>query len=414
MPPPLPSSTPTPPHTGPDKRLKHIVIIIQENRSMDNLFNGFCLPHGPCADTVNVDPVTGTHLSPVSMAAPYSPYHEHGQFVIEYDYGKMDGFSKEPNVCHAGDPHCAQYTAFAYVPPHETAIYRQLATVDGVLADETFETDSGPSFPAHLYAIAGQSGGNDADRLALDDGQGTCSQHLRVTPQILMSTPFPGRGGPPGEPCKNFQTIFDLLEHAGHTWSYYTSEPTIGLRSPTQAIKHLYGSPHLIVPSTQFQIDVAGGKLADVTYVMSPSAASSDHPLSTTDPTAGPTWVASVVNAIGATPFWNDTAIVLWWDDWGGWFDHVRPPKSPVDPDPFEYGFRVPLIVVSPYARVGTIDHTTRTFVGALCLIEETFHLPSLHATDQYEPDGLDAAFDFDQAPIPFTPLGGSQAQPFR
>jgi len=138
----------------------------------------------------------------------------------------------------------------------------------------------------------------------------------------------------------------------------------------------------------------------------------SDHPAATKDALAGPTWIASVANAVGESPFWNNTAIVLWWDDWGGFFDHVPPPPPPVYQDPFEYGFRVPLIVLSPYARVGSIDHTPRTFVSALRLIEETFNLPSLGTTDQYEPDGLDSMLNFSQSPIPYTPVGGSAARP--
>jgi phospholipase C len=409
-----PTPTPLPTQrTSPSQRLKHIVVIIQENRTTDNLFNGFCLPHGTCADTVTVDPVTGTHLQPESLAAPYSPYHEHGQFVVEYDYGKMDGFSKEPMLCHRGITKC-DYSAFVYVPARETALYRQMATDDGVLADENFETVQGPSFPAHFYAIAGQSGGDDADRLAISDGQGTCANTNPVTPTIQMSLPFPGKGGPEVPPCENFETIFDLVAKSGHTWRYYADPTTVDtIRSPTQAISHLYGSPNFVTPSTDFPTDVARGSLANVTYIVSPSASTSDHPLAITDPLAGPNWVASVVNAVGESPYWKDTAIVLWWDDWGGFYDHVKPPVAPVDPDPFEYGFRVPLIVASPYARVGTIDHTTRTFVGALRLIEETFRLPSLHTTDQYEPDGLDSMFDFDQKPIPFTPLGAKDGVRF-
>jgi phospholipase C len=407
---PMPGPTSTPGKSA-ATRLKHVVVIIQENRTVDNLFNGFCLPQGACADTVTVDPVTGTRLKPASLAAPYSPYHEHGQFVTEYDGGNMDGFSRSPVLCPHEVVPC-NGSVFVYAPASETALYRQLATVDGVLADETFETLQGPSFPAHFYAIAGQSGGDDPDRLAIVDGQGTCASHGDATPQIQMDTPYPGLFGPSGPPCKDFPTIFDLLARAGHSWRYYSDSIT-EIRAPTQSIRHLFGSANYVPSSTRFPIDVAAGKLADVTYLVSPTVGQSDHPMAITDPLAGPEWVASVVNAVGETPFWNTSAIVIWWDDWGGFFDHVRPPASPVRPDPFEYGFRVPLLVASPYARVGTIDHTPRTFVGALRLIEEVFGLPSLHTTDQYEPDGLDSAFDFNRAPVRFTPLGGPNENPF-
>ena len=407
VPRPGPTATPTTVPTSPpgeknaSTQLKHIVIVIQENRSVDNLFNGFCVPTGGCADTVTVDPVTGTALKPASLAAPYSPDHAHSQFIIEYDGGKMDGFDRTQVVCMNGKRPCP-YKVFGYAPVSQTELYRKLATVDGVLADETFETEQGPSMPAHYYGIAGQSGGYDSDHYAIIDGGGTCATQNSLSHQIDMRTPYPGQMGPSVPACKDFPTIFDALEKAHHTWRYYSDGQ--GFWSPTQAISHLFNSPNYIQPPSQFMSDVLAGNLADVTFV-APTPQDSDHPGMVTDALAGPQWVASVVDAVGLSTFWNDTAIVVYWDDWGGWFDHVLPPVSPVNPDPFEYGFRVPLIVASPYAKIGSIDHTTRTFVGTLRLIEETFKLPSLGTTDRYEPDGLDSMFDFNQTPFTYKPL---------
>ncbi|MBV9648103.1 MAG: hypothetical protein JO043_11610 [Candidatus Eremiobacteraeota bacterium] len=396
---------------SPSSTLTHIVVVIQENRSLDNLMNGFCVNGGSvCANTVTVDPVSGTQLVPASLAAPFGLNHSHGAFALEYDYGKMDGFSKEPALCTKGGHKCG--SVFSYVPAPETAIYRQMASVDGVLSDETFETAQAPSVPAHFYAIAGQSGGYDSDHWAIESGNaGSCKSQAAVSVQILMTTPFPGQTGNSVPTCKDFQTIFDLVANAGHSWRFYaTGDP---FWTPTQDIQHLYGSPNWVKPPSQFLTDAANGNLADVSFVTPSSPSTSDHPANVKNPAAGPNWVASIVNAVGETPYWNNTAVVIWWDDWGGWYDHVVPPTSPVNPDPFEYGFRVPLIVASAYANVGTVDHTPRTFVSALRLIEETFNLPSLGTTDQYEPDGLDSMFNFSQTPITYTPLGGSNARPF-
>jgi phospholipase C len=393
--------------------IQHIVIIIQENRSLDNLFNGFCVGGGSiCANTVTVDPVTGTPLVQMSLAAPFGPSHSHKQFVQEYDNGKMDGFNNISGGCKTKSG--CDKTVFAYVPSSETTIYQQLATVDGELSDATFQTNSGPSFPAHLYAIAGQAGGegDDTGPWAIAGGSGSCAQPKNDV-QILMTSPYPGKQGNKQPSCKNFTTIFDLLANAGYSWRYYSNAAQSFFSAPP-AIQHLSGSPNFIYPSTQFLKDVAGGTLANVTYVMPWSEKVSDHPEEVKDPSAGPDWVASLVNAIGETPFWSNTAIVIWWDDWGGWYDHVPPPAPPFSQDPYEYSFRVPLIVASPYARVGSMDHEPRTFVSALRLIEETFGLSSLGTTDQYEPDGLDTMFNFKQSPIPYTPLGGSNARPFR
>ncbi|MBV9646158.1 MAG: hypothetical protein JO043_01700 [Candidatus Eremiobacteraeota bacterium] len=169
-------------------------------------------------------------------------------------------------------------------------------------------------------------------------------------------------------------------------------------------------SPNFIVPPQQFLKDVKSGTLATVSYVV-PEGGQSDHPGWVNHFSKGPRWIASVFNAVGKSQYWNNSAIVLWWDDWGGWFDHVAPPHPPGEPswmgnpDPFEYGFRVPLIVASPYARIGHIDHTQRSFVSTLRLIEETFGLRKLGTLDQYEPDDLDSMFDFSQNPVPYTPI---------
>ena len=389
--------------------IQHVVVVIQENRTVDDLFNGFCVNASTCADTVTVDPVSGTPLTETSLAAPYGISHSHKNFATQFDGGKMDGFPLTKSLCNNKQKNCP-YSIFAYAPVSETQVYRQLATVDGEFSDRTFETNQGPSFPAHYYAIAGQSGGYDADHWAIMGGSGSCgTTHADV--QINMSSPYPGQTGNKVLPCKDFQTIFDLVANAGHTWRYYTNT-SAGFFSTPEAIAHLYNSPNIVIPSTNFLNDVASGTLADVTFVIPWSMSVSDHPAAVKDASAGPTWVASVVNAVGESQFWNNTAVVLWWDDWGGFFDHVTPPTAPVYPDPFEYSFRVPLMVISPYARVGNIDHTPRTFVSALRLIEETFNLPSLGTTDQYEPDGLDSMFNFDQAPVPYTPVGGSAANP--
>lgn len=133
------------PDIPPSDRLKHIIVIIQENRSLDNLFNGFCVPTGDCADTVLVDPKTRQPLAEESMRAPYSPLHDHAQFIAEYDYGKMDGFPAGKVTCNDKDLNPCPYPVFAYVPASETGIYRWLATYDGELSDATFETVQGPS-----------------------------------------------------------------------------------------------------------------------------------------------------------------------------------------------------------------------------------------------------------------------------
>jgi len=142
---------------------------------------------------------------------------------------------------------------------------------------------------------------------------------------------------------------------------------------------------------------IANGQLAQVTWVI-PDGRASDHPA--LNDGSGPSWVASVVNAIGNSGYWANTAILITWDDWGGFYDHVAPPIL----NSYEYGFRVPLIVVSPYAKKGYVSHTMHDFGSLLRFTEETFHLPSLGYADS-RADDLSDCFDFSQTPTKFQPF---------
>jgi phospholipase C len=140
--------------------------------------------------------------------------------------------------------------------------------------------------------------------------------------------------------------------------------------------------------------DIASGQLPQVTWVI-PDGRASDHPLSNDG--SGPSWVASIVNAIGNSPYWSNTAIFIAWDDWGGWYDHVAPKIQ----NSYEYGFRVPLIVVSPYAKRAYVSHVTHDFGSLLKFIETNFKLPSLGFADA-PADDLSDCFDFTQTASPF------------
>jgi phospholipase C len=150
--------------------------------------------------------------------------------------------------------------------------------------------------------------------------------------------------------------------------------------------------------------DIANGQLAQVSWVI-PDGRASDHALGNDG--SGPSWVASIVNALGASPYWANTAIIITWDDWGGWYDHV-PPTVVNDGTSwgsgYVYGFRVPLIVVSPYARTAYISHVKHDFGSILKLIETTFHLASLGYADA-PADDLSDCFTLTQTPTTFQPV---------
>jgi phospholipase C len=373
-------------------KIKHIVVIMQENRSFNNLFMGY-----PGADTVQFGSSDGQEvpLQPVPLEQGTDVDHTHTGWWTDWDGGKMDGFGHYPK----------QYPvpnfAYAYVPQSETLPLWTLAS-EYTLGDRMFQSNTGPSFVAHQYMIAGQSENSDENPndTTLADSWG-CDSPAGTTVALLgpNGTDLPGVF-----PCFDYQTAADLLDNAGISWRYYA--PGVGGPgypwSAYDAIKHIrYGpdwSRNVISPNSRIFEDLRNRILAQVTWIV-PAYEYSDHAGS--DATAeGPQWVANVVNAIGESPYWDSTAILISWDDWGGWYDSVPPPAV----DDMGLGFRVPLIVVSPWARHGYVSHHQHEFASFLKLTEEVFSLPSLNTRDAIS-DDLSDCFDLTQIPSPFVPV---------
>ncbi len=370
--PPVPASTVL--STTP---IQHIVVIMQENRSFDNLFNGF-----PGADTVQVGMNKGVPvpLTVEPLGNSTDQDHSHGGWAAEYDYGKMDNFAWQGSM-----------SAYSYVAPSDVAAYWTLAK-NYTLADRMFQSNTGPSFPAHQYMIAGQSG------MAADNPNGSiwgCGAAQTETVQTV--DPTTGSENGTTFPCFDYQTMGDLLDAKGITWRYYAPSPTSDtnyLISAYQAIKHIFfgddWNKNVMTPETSVLTDIKNGQLAQVTWIV-PASNNSDHPGT---PAQGPDWVANIVNAIAKSQFWDSTAIFISWDDWGGFYDHVVPPKV----DKMGLGFRVPLIVVSPYAKRGYVSHVNHEMGSILHFTETVFDLPTLHQRDALS-DDLSDCFDFTQTP---------------
>jgi phospholipase C len=377
--------------------ITNVVVIIQENRTVDNLFNGF-----PGADTVtsyvaaNGKKVT---LHPVSIGAPYDPPHNHAQFVYNYHDGAQNRWGPAVN---------------AYVPQSETTRYFQLAQ-HYAFADHILQPNEGASFAAHQYLIAGQSGGYDADHMAFVDLGTYCGAPAgTLARQVDMTTAFPGVISAGAFPCADYPTIFDLLDRSQISWRYYVNQLPSYWSGPA-AVSHIWSGPdraNIVSPQVKVLDDIQDGTLPAVAFV-TPSHVDSDHsyPAGQRRPgTAdfGPKWVGSITNAIGASKYWPTTAIFVVWDDWGGWYDHYKAlPRFPagLTNDPNEYGFRVPLIVVSPYVIPHRVDHVQRSAVAILRFIETVYGLPSLGTLDALEPDDLGPMFDFAHAPLPYIPV---------
>ncbi|MEO6991048.1 MAG: alkaline phosphatase family protein [Candidatus Baltobacteraceae bacterium] len=409
------SSTTLPPPPPPPKNLpQHIIVVVQENRTVDNLMQGY-----PGADTVNsgVDSTGKTHaLAPVSLVNGFDPDHTHKTgFVNEFNGGAQNGWDKEGFGCSkTGCP--ANTTAFAYVPKQEVLPYWQLAQ-QFVFADHVMQTNQGPSYEAHEYLIGATSGPRSpyvqAENPTEPDPKGGCDSKPGTTVALInLTTPFPGDESQNQFPCTDFTTIFDLLDAKHVSWKYYTPE-VHNLWDAPNMVKHLSGSAefktNVVTPETQILTDIQQGKLAAVSYVV-PAPSESDHARLTT--LAGPGWVGTIANAVGASPYWKTTAIVVVWDDWGGWFDHYKSPLRPVFAnDPYEYGFRVPMLLISPYAKAGLVDHTPRDFTAIVHFIEDVYGtgplptLPNEPASLETLTDDLFSDFNFSASASAYRPV---------
>jgi phospholipase C len=400
-----PTATPTP-MTGPAGAIKHVVIIIQENRSFDNLFNGF-----PGANTAQSG-ITSTgatvQLKPAGLESSIDLDHSHLAWYRTYAGGKL----YFDIVSGSGG---TSLTPYSYVPASETAPYFALAK-RYTLADDMFQSNTGPSFVAHQYLTAGSSqlnsgiyAGDFVDENPVQlIGKWGCDLPKTATVDLLgpNGTDLPGPF-----PCFDYPTLADELDAKNLSWKYYSAGLTTfgGIFSAFDAIYHIRYGPDwtndVISPETQILSDVPAKGLPDVTWV-TPSFADSDHPGSMS--TTGPQWVTNVVNAIGASPDWKSTAIFVLWDDWGGWFDHVAPPQI----DSMGLGFRVPLIVISPYAKHGYVSHVQHEFGSILKFTEETFGLAPLAASDT-RADDLSDCFDFGAGPQPFVTFPTTRSAQF-
>jgi phospholipase C len=235
---------------------------------------------------------------------------------------------------------------------------------------------------------------------------GCDAPHGTATFTLSARTRRSDAGGPP--PCfTQFRTMADTLDAAHVTWKYYAPAVDGGdiggaLWTEFGAIENVRYGPDWnsnFPPPTAVLADAKAGSLPNVAWVI-PDFLDSDHAASDT----GPSWVAAVVNAIGKGPQWKSTAIVVLWDDWGGWYDDLPPPKK----DFRGLGIRVPAIVISPYSKRG-VSHTQYEFGSILKFVEQSFGLPALGPHSAGYTDGratsLIDAFDFAQAPIRFVTI---------
>jgi phospholipase C len=433
-------SPPVAPPFGQPQAIQHIVIMVQENRSFDNLFAGFpgadAPMDGPCKPATWCKGSQIVKLKPIPLKSGAVNFgkdidHSHNGFEIECDANgsgacAMDGFDLI-NYGESGQQGPAHTYPYAYVDREETASYWKLAK-QYALADKMFSTDTASSFIAHQQLVAGTAVLNDHES-ATDQPNNTpwgCdAPRYAKSPQITFTPVIDTNGhvNPTGPfPCfSSYNTIADLLDAKQVSYNYYVDamfggryydfsgavwngfDPIKKISCPTTRVN---GSnvifcnrgpdwKHVTIPNTKIFTDLTKGTLPQLSYVI-PTIYDSDHPAAGCN--GGPRWVTQVVNAIGKSQYWSSTAIILLWDDWGGLYDNVPPPQV----NYHSLGMRVPMIVISPFAKPHHISHTEYDFGSILKFIEQNFGLGSLGTTD-VSANSMSDIFDFNQKPNKFT-----------
>ncbi len=389
--------------------------MIQENRSFDDLFARF-----PGADGAKCGMLNGkcTALKEVPLYSPTFPNYVYRDFLTDYDNGKMDGFAK-----------ASSSVVYQYVDPKQIVPYWSLAK-QYVLADHLFMTQGSASYTAHQALIRGGTR-IDANRTLVDvpsDGSsgawgcdapvGTTTPFLTNAGQYVPNGPFPCLGA-------SYATLRDTLDAKKLSWKYYVPDEIDShfdgniwnAFDSVKAVRHgsEWGSK-VVSPSTSLVFsDIAKGQLPAVSWVV-PDACNSDHPGTFSECAhhdTGPSWVASIVNAVGKSKYWNSTAVIVVWDDWGGFYDHVPPPQIDSQAEVGGPGFRVPMIIVSPYAKKGVVVHHVYGFGSVVRFVEDTFGLPSLNTSDAISRDFAVDAFNFRQKPRAFVPIAAKYSQSF-
>ena len=418
-------------------KIRHVVMVMQENRSFDNYFGTY-----PGADGIPMRNGVPTVCVPdPARHRCVRPYHDRGlvgtggphgyaDALRDIDPGRMDGFVRTAETESAAClklslyPECGGsrlhsdvmgYHTAAEIPNYWAFAHRY------VLQDHLFAANLGWSLPAHLYAVSAWSA-----RCA-NSSPWSCRTALGALPRSDGSVRRTWKE-------RSWTDLTYLLHRAHVSWRYYVSaglEPdcpsgavtctpsrlaaaTPGIWNPLpefETVQHDHQVKN-VVPARNFFTAAHAGRLPAVSWIV-PDRRRSEHPPASI--ASGQAWVTQIVDAVMRSPDWRSTAIFIYWDDWGGYYDHVRPPRV----DGAGYGLRVPGLVISPYARPGFIDHQILSPDAYLKFIEDDFlHGQALDPRTDGRPDPRPTVredvpilgtllrdFNFSQRPLPPLPL---------
>lgn len=424
--------------TGGIRKIKHVIMIMQENRSFDSYFGTYPgadgIPMSGGVPTVcSPDPTTGTCQAPFVDHADVNGGGTHGAVASTADIngGAMDGFvGQVRNAASIGclgftNPACAGFFNHPDVMGYHTGSdipnYWSYAQ-NYVLQDHMFEPNASWSLPSHLFQVSGWSA--------------SCTQHLASSCTNSLDNPWPGwLSNPAPSPIYAWTDLTYMLHRNHVSWGYYVTNGTepdcqnpaalscapVKQNPTTSSIWNPLPSFDTVQADKQvgniqsvgnFYSQAKAGTLPKVSWIV-PSGDLSEHPPSQVS--QGQSFVTSLVNAAMQGPNWSSTAVFVNWDDWGGFYDHRAPPTV----DQNGYGLRVPGLLISPWARHGVIDHQNLSFDAYLKFIEDDFLKGArLDPTTDGRPDprttvrenspilgNLVNEFDFTQKPLPPNPL---------
>jgi phospholipase C len=387
------------------EKIKHILFLVKENRSFDHMFGRF-----PGAEGVTYGETCDEKRIPLKRAPDRAgdPDHSFVAGLTAINGGKMNCFDRLRNGTELQ----------GYVQYHEEDIPNYWAYAKHfTLADYFFSSIYGPTGVEHLWIVSGQSdrfvdherpgqfGTGPAREYCEDDKERAWSfkklspaerDHafeLEYRPQIVKLV---RRYWMERWPCTDIKILPDLLEANGISWKYY--QPEVPLRQILRMIRHVRFGPmwEKVVSQSEFLGDVANGRLSEVSWLIPPNSGN-DHPYLEGDYGIcdGENWSVEILNAIQKSEYWDSTAVILTWDDFGGFYDHVPPPHV----DLYGMGPRVPALIISPWSKPGYIDSSVYEFSSVLKFIERIHGLPALGPRDARASDMLEA-FDFDQEPL--------------
>jgi phospholipase C len=399
--------------------IKHVVVIFQENNSFDHLLGKLCVDEQHRCDGTTEGKLLHGKTIPLELGGDIPPAVAHSVATSRtaMHKGLMDGWERIPQCTEAMGYQCLEQDDRSGIPTL-SALADQF-----VISDRTFQLYTPSSWGAHLDLVsadlAGFTGDNPDSGFGGALGWGCDSgadapwkdpktPRAKAIPQPACIPNLQGQGPYRSSPVRYVPTIMDRLESAGRTWKIYA--PTIADdksqgygRAICPTFYECLGSKQAesFVRWTNFVPDAQAGNLPDFSIVI-PNEANSQHNWDSL--MVGDNWIASLVNGVMSNPDeWSSTAIFITYDDCGCFYDHVTPPKG--------MGIRLPMVIVSPYAKPGFVDSNVASFASILAFTEHLYGLKRLNKVDGSAYDYFDS-FDFGQRPLPPIPLPRHRVPP--